>query len=293
MKKIKLRQPYASMVISGALEVIPNIWDDVEYNEKIFIYADKVGKDCNNGLDPFNKLHRKAFNEMFLGNIPDSMLSSIFGADFSDEDFKTGAFLGYVSVYHSGEVIKYWSNKSEEELFVSHPHEFKQKIEDFDSDFATLESAHSCPIKTKRMARKDNRLYVPVGKYVWNMLHSDDGYENVVMFHEQYMNKIVPRMYMEEIDWERIKMVTFRYKNSIISFPTNYETGVICPSEICDKTNEGNIHILNFDLYDPANNSRKSMKNREEQSQIEAKKNKRKYLRIIYTPMGGNTGWRR
>ena len=79
MKKLKLSQPYASMVISGTLEAVPNIWGDVKYGEKIFIYADNVDKDFENGLDYNKALHRKVFNEMFLGNIPDSL--------FNTEDF--------------------------------------------------------------------------------------------------------------------------------------------------------------------------------------------------------------
>lgn len=37
MRMIRLNQPYASMVVAGALETIPDIGGYVKYGEKIFV----------------------------------------------------------------------------------------------------------------------------------------------------------------------------------------------------------------------------------------------------------------
>lgn len=42
MKKIKIKQPFASMVICGAFQTIPNLWENVLHGETIYIYAEGV-----------------------------------------------------------------------------------------------------------------------------------------------------------------------------------------------------------------------------------------------------------
>ena len=58
-EKIRLPQPYATMVALGILQTLPNNWDDVRCGEKIFIYADGLDEKLQFGLDYGNPLHRK------------------------------------------------------------------------------------------------------------------------------------------------------------------------------------------------------------------------------------------
>lgn len=111
MRKLKLPQPYASMVMSGALDIVPDLWGDVKYEEKIFIYADEVAKEFNDGLDYSKEIHRKVFNEMTLGNIPDA-------------EFEVMTFLGYVIVHCAGTPFRYWSENIYRGVFVKSPHKF-------------------------------------------------------------------------------------------------------------------------------------------------------------------------
>ena len=70
MKKIKLPQPYAQMVVCGALGSIPNIFEETKRLEKVFVFAEDFDDINDKGLDFDNKLHQRVWNEMTLGIYP-------------------------------------------------------------------------------------------------------------------------------------------------------------------------------------------------------------------------------
>lgn len=275
MRKLKLRQPYASMVISGALETIPDIWGNVKYGEKIFIYSDDLAEDFKDGLDFHKKVHRKVFNEMFLGNIP-------------DEEYVSGVFLGYVSVYHTGRLTKYWSESIDCLLFIKDPHEFDFLTEDYGTNFHDLEDISSHPVKHREITRNRHILTVPVGEYTWNQLRNKDRYKDAYLFWEQYMEKLLPTLFSEEFDNEEpIQLVKFKYKAQVITFYTNCNTGWVIQTNLFENSIVDG-YVLNFDLCQLSQDSEVGFV--EQETSFEPK---RQWIHVISTPMGGMTKWKR
>lgn len=281
MKKIKLNQPYASMVMSGALEVIPNIWDDVKYGEKILIYADEVAEEFKDGLDFHKEFHQKVYNEMVLGNIP-------------DETFITGVFLGYVMVYHTGRFTKYWSKDTDRFLFVNNPHKLDLSIEDYSQEFCDFDNLKFKQVTTKRMKRNGHILTVPVGEDIWNQLRNKDTYKDVFLFWENYMKEIVPFEIWnnsETNDSEPIDTIQFEYQKKSVKFITNGYTGRAIPVTFCGSTNTNWISVFNFDLDCLWAGSAIGFFDKEEQKSH--KDHKSQWVSMIFTPMGGMTKWKR
>lgn len=292
MRKLKLPQPYASMVIAGTLKTIPDIWGDVEYNEKIFIYADGVDKEFENGLDLDNEMHQKVFNEMFYGNIP-------------DETFIVDAYLGYVFVTHTGDLMEEWFKRTDRFLFVNCAHEFDEPICNFDTKIKELVDAPAHRTKIRRMRREGDTLMVPVGEYTWNILRDKNDYKNVYMFWESYMSEIVqPLLSMEDDDRNEIEDIYFKYKNHTMRFYTNFQVGA---DVVGDKTHT--YFIFRFDLDDLAMGSETDFKEDphtekagfelDERNELSFKKDspskngRRQWIHFISVPMGGQPGWRR
>lgn len=276
MKKLKLSQPYASMVISGTLEAVPNIWGDVKYGEKIFIYADNVDKDFENGLDYNKALHRKVFNEMFLGNIPDSL-------------FNTEVFLGYVIVGYTGEVIQYWSDELKKFLFVTDPHKFETPVDDYSTDLHDLYDAKSRLVKTRRITKRNRRMIVPVGDDAWNQLRDEKEYKHSFLFWEDYMKSLVQYPWMDA-DEEDIYLIKFEHQKKSITFSTN-EPRWCMPIEIYGDLNKDHITVLYFDLDELSTVSQVGFDNDKKQESYKGHKNN--WVQMISTPIGGMTKWKR
>lgn len=278
MKKIRLNQPYASMVMSGTLEVIPNIWDDVRYGEKILIYADEVAEEFKDGLDFHKELHQKVYNGMVLNNIP-------------DETFITGAFLGYVMVYHTGRFTKYWSGDIDKFLFVNSPHKLDLSIEDYSKEFCDFDSLKFKRVTTKRIKRSGHILTVPVGEDTWNQLRDKDTYKDVFLFWENYMTDIVPFEVWNDSgteDHDPIDIIKFEYQKKSIKFDTNCNVEV-APVVIGD--NKKLIYVFDFDLLQLSLDS--AIKFFDEEEHKSHKEPKRQWVRMISTPMGRMTKWKR
>lgn len=103
MRKLRLPQPFAQMVVCGALKSIPNIFDDIKKLEKVFIYADDFEEEFKHGLVFSDKLHQRIWNEITLGNIP-------------DETFYSNCFIGDVIVSSEEKVEDKWNPNCEKKF---------------------------------------------------------------------------------------------------------------------------------------------------------------------------------
>lgn len=280
MRKLKLPQPYASMLIAGTLKTIPGMWGDVEYNEKIFIYADGVDKEFENGLDLDKEMHQKVFNEMFYGNIP-------------DETFIVDAYLGYIFATHIGETREDRFKRADRFLFVKSAHEFDTPIDNFETNLKDLMDAPAHSPKIRRMRRKGDTLMVPVGEYTWNMLKDKNEYKKVYMFWESYMSEIVqPLFSMEDDDRNDIETIYFKYKNQTMVFSTNFEVG---EDIVGDKKHQ--YFIFRFDLDCRVTSCETDFKEDPVPSRQEEDEHRmyprRPWIHFISVPMGGQPGWRK
>jgi len=217
MRKLKLNQPYASMVISGALQTVPNRWDDIKEGEKILIYADEMSDQfTKQPLDFKNEVHRKFMNELFFGNLPEGT-------------YPVDRYLGYVIVSGSGTRTKNWPIGTDKYVFVKNPYVFDLSVEEFKCDIYKLDKLPSHPSNPKRMERKGDRLIVPVGLSAWQQLRNEDEYKDMFIFWEGYMGKIVPPVFanileppLADNDDGEIWEIHFVYNNKVIKFVTNY-----------------------------------------------------------------------
>lgn len=300
MKKLKLPQPYASMVIAGTLQTLPNVWRNVKYGEKIFIYADDMDKELRDGLDYTKPLHRKIYNESFLGNI-------------SDDDFPTQKFIGYVRVYHTGVVQEGWIKNQQSSLFVTCPHKLNTFIEGFNCDDNYLDNAPSRQVTLRAIERKGAELYVPVGKSIWQRLKDPEECVGVCMFWESYMNAFSNAYFsLGNEDIEDITDIHFKYNKNSISFLTDGYVGELPAPEY--STGEL-VSLLSFNLcyrnlgstlkevgayrkeenptLNKGGNHLESNIQETEKEVEEKRKEYRPYIRFISTPMGGMTRWKR
>lgn len=294
MRKLKLEQPYASMVICGALQTIPNLWNDIKEGEKILIYADEVSQQfVKEPLDFKNEVHRKFMNELFFGNLPENT-------------YPVEKYLGYVIVSSVGTRTKNWPIGTDKFVFVKNPHVFDLSIEDFKCDIYQLDKLPSHPSNPRRMERKGSELIVPVGLSAWQQLRDEEEYKDVFVFWESYMGKIVPPVFANILeppsldDDDDIWEVHFVYENKVIKFVTNYSVGWNMAGYKEDGKTKS-IEVFQFDLDDLSPNSKlgffkkreavRTVKS-EKKSHVESGKNS-EWVHIIYTPMGGMTRWKR
>lgn len=176
MKKLRLPQPYASMVVAGVLQTIPNKWDDVAYNEQIFIYADDIEEEYKGEPDHNKPLHRKIYNEQTLGNLKYTYPSDVY--------------LGFVTVYHTGVTTEGWLSNGEKILFVNGCHEFILKPKYFETSFSYLSTLESRSKIPNRIKLDDFKVIVPVSKETWNEIINEEGYKGFCLFWESYMQQL-------------------------------------------------------------------------------------------------------
>lgn len=294
MKRLQLAQPYASMVMAGVLQTLPDKWGNVKYGERIFIYADDLDDEFCNGPNYSKALHRKIYNGMFMGNLPDG-------------EFPTRQFLGYVRVHHKGIIDTDWVKDEQQTIFVGVPYKLTTIISDFDCDENTLEKASSHKVTLKSIQKKGYDLYVPVCKNVWKRLHNNDECLGVCMFWENYMSAYTSCCFsLECADIEEVDEIHFQYGNKTISFITDGGVGQDIVSEYSkDKV----VSLLSFNLryrkdkYTVVElgggeklegSQSKSRIDKNDVEDIEPSlKEYRPYIRFISTPMCGMTRWKR
>ena len=283
MRKIKIEQPFASMVICGALQTIPDNWGDVKVGEKILIYAGDISKNyLSSPLDCGSELDRKYSNEMFFGNI-------------SEDTYTVNEYLGYVTVASEGKTTDGWPLETDKVLFVRRPYEFEEKIENYNEDILRLDSLHAHPFPRKTMRHDGQVLYVPVGESAWNEVRDKELFNKTFVFWESYMSEISPypwRTDRFDLEYDTIFEVRFCYGKQEIIFQANVGASDL-GWNIRQYEKDGekyNVDVFEFNLFQLDVLSKVGFINKE---QTQRENSRQPWVRIISTPMGGMTKWKR
>lgn len=295
MKKIRLPQPYAQMVVCGALSSIPNIFKDTKRLEKVFVFAEEFEDIDDQGLNFDNGLHQRVWNEMKLGNIP-------------DRTFSIDCFIGYVIVSTEEEADDKWRSVAEKHLKVKVAKEFKTYVEAYETTFPVLEAAKVKSSGLRRMERNGNQLIVPVGRETWNALKYKETIDQVFLFWEQYMSEITPLLFSNEDDDDEMTDIIFKYRNQTKRFEA-YGAGsnIKTLDVLIDKKGKKvykNYFTFDFNLlYINNGNTYEEIPSQpkgraiDPESEDETESDKREFCnpwpRFISTPMGGMTKWKR
>lgn len=302
MKKIILPEPFASMVIIGALDFIPNEWEDIKIGEKIFIYAKGTHKDFQNEFKVLNIYHRKVYNEMFFGNLPNVL----------DEE---GKFIGYVQVKEKKTGNIEWSEFSNSILEVHNNFKFKYPVYNYNADFTSLETVSGNKVKLKRMRVDRKKLIVPVGIEEWQQLNANIGCANLSIPYEEYMDKIFPtfNIFGDYDEDDEITEIYFERNGKKVK----YESSGVSKSFISKKEWNGNLFFtLNFHLESqdfgtyvvPTNTDNFDPEEYKQNKKLEKLQEKEeeenwspfypgeatvKSVKTISIPLGGMTNWKR
>lgn len=300
MRKIRLPQPYAQMVVCGALRSIPNRFKGLRSLEKIYIYADDFAPDFQNGIDIDNELHRRVCNEMVLGNIP-------------DDTYHYNCFIGYVIISSEEESYDNWYAEYIEHLQVKNAKEFRTYVENYDTEFSFLESTKVKGTELRRIKRDGNRLTVPLGKAAWEKLKYKETAEELYLFWEPYMSRITPfwlSLFTKELDVDDdIDEVVFKYHNQTKMFDSfgvcsgsiTFEIGV----DKYGKPKHKSFYVLKFCLEHLIKGDRieelpsmtgpiEDINNDVNEIEDEpVRKFRNPWPRFISVPMGGQNKWRR
>lgn len=269
MRKLRLKQPYASMVLCGAWQTIPNVWGYVPQGEKIYIYAEEVDACFENGLDTQKELHQKISNEMVLGNIP-------------DEEFDCNSFLGYVCASHTSHNTNHWSGQASI-MYVSHPHLFYQPVEGYDTGFDKLESQRKHTSTLNRMYVENNTLKIPVSKHTWELVNHLKPLEYLYLFWEPYMGQLFSSLAdSDEKPGDNVDEVTFFYKKNEINFAGCSVGFSFLHQEF--------ILAIEVGAINHGTTLEQMTDHKEEPPE---KKERSEYVHLITTPMGGMTKWKR
>ncbi|MCH5217217.1 MAG: hypothetical protein J1F07_01470 [Muribaculaceae bacterium] len=299
MKKIKLKDPIASMVMCGALDIIPCPWDTVNPEEKIFIYCD--GVDCsfaNAEFDFSKELHRRIYNEFFFGNLP-----SIIGEE---------GFMGYVMIDDVVKQHKGYNQNYEDSIVVKNPSRFSNRLEDFDLEFEHLLRMKTSIPKLNRMKIIGDVLYVPVGERIWEKLKTNQDWDGLAVAYEPYMAGLAPNPFNLNEKREPISKIVFirngrkiwaesdgagisfipilnKKNNKIPNNDDQREILYIFVFGITTLSSDGSTIISNCVITDNPKPIFTYCKN----YQMEIHKPQKDFVKILYTPMGGMTHWKR
>ncbi len=164
------------------------------------------------------------------------------------------------------------------------------------------------------MERNGSQLIVPVGRETWNALKYRETMNQVFLFWEQYMSKIAPFLFSEELDEEEMTDIIFKYRNQTKRFEA-YSAGSSCKTLeiLIDKKGKKKIKTyftFNFNLerinkgyyYEdiPSQPQGKTVfeeseagVDSEEVTEFERRDYRNPWPRFISTPMGGMTKWKR
>lgn len=298
MYKIKLPQPYASLVVSGVMNTLPiPFFDDLAKGQKVFIYALDFLEGFIEQIDYNKPKFRKLSNEIFLGNIPDNI-----------DEYPTHQFVGYVKVSDELPINELDCSEFGAKIYITKPHRFTKMIVNYNVPLSYLEAHNAVLVRPRKMRlrKSDMTLIVQVGKSTWNDLHNPEQIPSIFMFWEDYMKKYVPGVfsfvqdYLDEIEVQNIQ---FQYGNDYL----NFFSGDGCSGDIIKPNGfEDPIEILSFRLEyeiggpnclidiskvrdcDITKRRHKKFKDDDEDG-----KEKSSYVNIISTPMGGQNRWKR
>lgn len=298
MYKIKLPQPYASMVVSGVMKTLPiPFFDDIAIGQKIFIYATEYLEGFIDQIDYSLPKYRKLHNEIFLGNIPNDV-----------EKYPTNQFVGYVIVSKERELDGWDYDGIGTKIFVNNAHRFTKRIENYSMSLSSLESVSATLVKPRKMRlrRKDMRLIVQVGESTWNDLHDSEELPYISMFWEDYMAKYVPSLYTFFQDYEdeiEVHDIQFQYGDECMNFES---IDGCCGSPARPKGWTENVDLLYFrldyqiggpqnfvDIDSVKDSDLRKRRHKKIKFEDEDGSEKAPYVKMISTPMGGQNKWKR
>lgn len=242
MKKIRLKQPYAALVISGLLKRIPYIWVKYEKDEPIFIYAEERDDNTPDGkLDVCNEFHKKLYNGVLMGNV-------------IKNDLEIDGYIGYVTADYLSAEDCTWLGKSMESLYVHNPHRFTEIESSYTKSFNSLRQLETIPVEPKKIVRQHHNLIVPVGETTWRKLNkwNNKGKQrNYMVFDEAFLFiESGIRRYLYDGNGKEIVIsrVTFQFKCSSIIFDargTEIENIIF---DVEEEFTDEDVDVLHFRL---------------------------------------------
>lgn len=309
MKKIRLPQPYAQMVVCGAIRAIPNIFQDsLSEFERVYVYADYFEAEWIEGFDVENKLHQRVWNEMTLGNIPDA-------------EYPYNCFIGYITVAPQEKVDDTWIPGCSKYLKIESAKEFEKSsyVDNYNAKYSVLQSAKLRGKTLARMTRIDSRLYVPLGRRAWLSLATRRTIQDVYLYWETYMSAIAIPSFLDS-EMVEIDEVYFQYGNQAKHFYCD-DAGwsfATLGTRVNDKGKTENViaEVFSFRLelessydnvnsrplkeYVPAELLDNELTNNISEEAFEAEEDNQEerefrnpWPRFISTPMGGQNKWKR
>lgn len=224
VKKAIIPQPYASMIMSGSIQILKNEFGSLNLYDRIYIYATEMDKGFENGLDFTNPVHQILYNELLKGNI-------------ENKKFKTNVFLGYVYPSVSGEVLEWINiNRCEDYIFIRKPHILKHSIKNYNISEERLLEFETTPffrrsIKHeiyyekiyeeskdgwKEKIERVSELVIPISIRVWKILNKSHHYIPALCETSEVIKNIP---YVSISDWENNKgldRLKFKYKDKCL-----------------------------------------------------------------------------
>lgn len=282
MKITHLKQPFAQMVATGIIDGIPFITETSE-DELILIYAERQSSLFKDGFDLSRKLNRLVLNQMMLGNLTEDL-----------DELPVNCFVGYVYVSHPKKNQEIRPHDPEA-IHVHNAHLFDTPVAKI-KDYQSLKTIPSKAVKPNKIYLNENGvLRVPVSKSVWEELNGSNSFENIYLFWEDYMIDFVQSLHYSDkcfnVEYEDILDVSFYYQTECINFESD---GVEQGYRINPKKKY--ILTLEFNLKDKSEAIRSFYSSTRKKKFAVTKDNEDRninYLRMIYTPMGGMTQWKR
>lgn len=293
MYKLKVPQPYASLLVSGTVRTLLadiNIDKGLRIGETIFVYATDFPATFD-GINTEIPIDRKVFNEIFLGNLPDNI-----------EDYPINTFVGHVSVAQFSNLCNVKSKHCRATIPINSIHKFKKVINEFNTSFEVLNSTVSQRSNPKKIRLVKDTLIVPVGREAWSDIHNPSTVQNLYLFSELDMPEIVSKeckIFEQLSDFTldiEVDYVQFQYWNKRIKFTTNWGCRVVRAKF---KTSQNPVDILDFNIQmiDEGNCCAplECLRDYPEYKRLfkEDDEYQNPYVKIIYTPMGGLNKWRR
>ncbi len=284
MKIAKIPQPWASLLMTEAIEYILPLEEEIENGEIILIYA--TDKDKRYSADfEMAKVNNLWYNEIVLGNL--------------EENLPTAHFLGYVKALYA-------FSRKQDKIYVSDVHCFERP--EYSKNARPASDILTIPCKKKNFetitfegnGKGISEIVIPLGKDAWQDLIQNE--EDVILYWSEEFRKLTNWIesfkdeigYMDEEfnvffkhDGRKVVWTMLNddiHKTFAPTYETNKKTG--------KKTITGTVDILrigvtDMDCYYPDRELLdKERKRLFTQNGKEKPKEHREWVHIIYTPMG-------
>lgn len=284
MKIAKIPQPWASLVMTEAVEYILPLGENVAPGEVILIYATDKDERYNT-YNEVEKVDDLWYNETVLGNL--------------DEELETAHFLGYVKAINP-------FPRKKDKIYVTDAHCFEKPVYSKNARPSADILKSLCKKKNyetiayKNIRKGLHEIVIPLGQKAWENLIQKE--EDINLYWSEEFRKFtgwIESFKDEKGHWDEQFNVIFThdgrkvewimlnediYKSYVPIYETNEKTG--------KKSYTGNVDVLHIgvtymECYYPEreliDNERKLLLN----PQVKEKpKEHREWVHIIYTPMG-------